>query len=194
MKVTVAHRQGTRARTRPPRPDEVGRPLLPGAGWPPQTHRPHRIDAKLADPELGTSPPEGPGTSWTDPPAIPPLADDVTLESPVLTAEPTGKAVIERILAAAAQSFRDPKFRAVLQVEGKPGFAAVMDEVVKGNVLQLIEIFTLDASGEVNEIRIFTRPWIVTADLRQGIRDHLNGLLGPEFWEVEAAITDSSTL
>jgi hypothetical protein len=152
------------------------------------------IDPKLADPELGTSPPEGPGTSWTDPPAIPPLADDVTLESPVLTAEPTGKAVVEPILAAAAQSFRDPRFRAVLRVEGKPGFAAVMDEVVKGNVLQLVEIFTLDARGEVNEIRIFTRPWIVTADLRQGIRDHLNGLLGPEFWEVEAAITDSSTL
>jgi hypothetical protein len=61
-------------------------------------------------------------------------------------------------------------------------------------VLQLVEIFTLDARGEVNEIRIFTRPWIVTADLRQGIRDHLNGLLGPEFWEVEAAITDSSAL
>jgi hypothetical protein len=140
------------------------------------------VDPKLADPELGTSPPEGPGTSWTDPPAIPPLAENVILFSPVLTGEPKGKAVIARILAAAAQSFRDPRFRAVLQIEGQPGFAAVMDEIVEGNVLQLVEIFTLNAHGEVAEIRIFTRPWAVTAGLRRGIHDHLDGLLGPEYW------------
>jgi hypothetical protein len=140
------------------------------------------VDPNLADPELGTSPPEGPGTSWTDPPAVPPLADDVTLFSPILTAEPTGKAVIERILAAAAQCYRDPKFRAVLQVEGQPGFAAVLDEVVEANVLQLVEIFTLNARGEVTEIRIFTRPWAVTADFRQCMHEHLNDILGPEFW------------
>jgi hypothetical protein len=68
-------------------------------------------DPELADPEIGASPPEGPGTSWTDPPAIPPLANDVTLFSPVLNEEPRGKAVIGRILEAAAQSFRDPRFR-----------------------------------------------------------------------------------
>jgi len=140
------------------------------------------IDPNLANPEIGASPPEGPGTAWTDPPAIPPLADDVTLFSPVLTGEPTGKALIARILAAAAQTYRDPKFRAVLQIEGQAGFAAVMDEIVGGNVLQLIEIFMLNAHGEVAEIRIFTRPWTVTADLRQGIHDHLDGFLGPEFW------------
>ncbi|HTR70326.1 MAG TPA: hypothetical protein VMH41_08875 [Mycobacteriales bacterium] len=140
------------------------------------------IDRSLADPEIGTSPPEGPGTSWTDPPAIPPLADDVILFSPVLTGEPTGKAVIARILAAAAQTFRDPKFRAVLEVEGQPGFAAVMDEIVEGNVLQLVEIFTLNADGEVAEIRIFTRPWAVTAALRRGIHEHSDNVLGPEFW------------
>jgi len=140
------------------------------------------VDPNLTDPELLTSPPEGPGRTWTDPPAIPPLADDVTLFSPVLTGEPSGKAVIARILAAAAQSFRDPRFRAVLQIEGQSGFAAVMDEIVEGNVLQLVEIFTLNAHGEVAEIRIFTRPWTVTAGLRRGIQEHLDGFLGPEFW------------
>jgi hypothetical protein len=140
------------------------------------------IDPSLANVEIGASLLEGPGTSWTDPPTIPPLADDVTLFSPVLTGEPTGKTVIARILEAAAQTFRDPKFRAVLQVEGQAGFAAVMDEIVEDNVLQLIEIFTLNTHGEVAEIRIFTRPWAVTAHLRQGIHDHLDGLLGPEFW------------
>ncbi|HEY1356956.1 MAG TPA: hypothetical protein VGF21_01500 [Thermoleophilaceae bacterium] len=140
------------------------------------------IDPDLADTELDTSPPEGPGTSWTDPPAIPPLADDVTLFSPVLTGEPTGKAVIGPILKAAAQTYRDPKYRAVLQVEGQPGFAAVMDEFVEDHILQLVEIFTLNAHGEVDAIRIFTRPWAVTADLRKGIHEHSEGVLGPEFW------------
>jgi hypothetical protein len=49
-------------------------------------------------------------------------------------------------------------------------------------VLQLVEIFRLNAHGEVAEIRIFTRPWAVTADLRQGIHQHLGDFLGPEFW------------
>ena len=141
------------------------------------------VDANLADPRIGTSPPEGPGTSWTDPPTVPPLAEDVTLFSPVLSAEPTGKSVIERILVAADQTYRDQKFRAVLQIEGQPGFAAVLDELVEGNVLQLIEIFTLNPRGEVREISVFTRPWVVTAYLRQGIQNHLNGFLGPEYWE-----------
>ena len=117
-----------------------------------------------------------------DPPAIPPLADDVTLFSPVLTGEPSGKAAIGQILAAAEQTFRDLRFRAVLQVAGRDGFAAVMDEVVEGNVLQLVEMFLVNADGEVDEIRIFTRPWPVTADLRAGIREHLDGFLDDEFW------------
>ena len=140
------------------------------------------VDPKLADPELGTSPPEGPGTSWTDPPAVPPLAEDVTLFSPFLTAEPQGKYVVQRCLSAAAQCFREPKFRAVLQVDGHPAFAAVMDELVEGSVLQLVEMFTRNARGEVTEIRIFTRPWPVTAYLRRCMYEHLKDILGPEYW------------
>jgi hypothetical protein len=141
-----------------------------------------RIAPELTDPEIGDATPRGPGKSWIDHPEIPPLAEDVTLFSPVLTGEPTGKAVVARILQAAGQSFHDPEYRAVLAVEGHAGFAVVMDEVVDGNVLQLVEIFLLDAWGEVDEIRIFTRPWPVTAGLRAGIREHLDGFLGDEFW------------
>lgn len=140
------------------------------------------VDPALADPTIGTSPPEGPGTAWTDDPAIPPLADDVMLISPVLTGEPTGKAVLGGILEAAAQTYHDQKTRAVLKIEGQAGFAAVMDEIVEGNVLQLIEIFTLNSRGEVDAVRIFTRPWPVTAYLRKGIHEHSGDLLGPEFW------------
>jgi hypothetical protein len=42
------------------------------------------------------------------------------------------------------------------------------DEIVDGHVLQLVEIFTLNADGEVGEIRIFTRPWLVTASSERG--------------------------
>ena len=134
-------------------------------------------------PALGASPPEERGTSWIDPPAVPPLADDVTLFSPILTAEPKGKAVIERVLVAAARTYRDPKFRAVLDIDGQSGFAAVLDEFVEGHVLHLVEIFTLNAAGEVAEIRIFTRPWAVAGDFRQGMHERLKDILGPEFWE-----------
>jgi hypothetical protein len=70
-----------------------------------------------------------------------------------------------------------------------------MDELVEGNVLQLVEIFTLNANGEVEAIRIFTRPWAVATGLRKGIHDHSNGVLGPEFWgspgrDVDALLTD----
>jgi hypothetical protein len=53
---------------------------------------------------------------------------------------------------------------------------------VEGHVLQLVDMFMLNAHGEVEEIRIFTRPWPVTVHLRAGIREHLGGFLGPEFW------------
>jgi hypothetical protein len=143
------------------------------------------VDPHLADPGLGTGPyvPEGPRPVWIDPPAIPPLAHDVSLYSPILSGEPSGKAVVERILKAAAQSYSDLKVRAVLHVEGQSAFAAVIDEIVDGHVLQLVEIFTLNAEGEVGEIRIFTRPWLVTAYFRKRMHALLNDILGPELWQ-----------
>jgi hypothetical protein len=43
---------------------------------------------------------------------------------------------------AAPQCCSEPNYRAVLQAEGQPAFAAVLDQAVKGNVLQVLEIFT----------------------------------------------------
>src|SRR5712692_7262233 len=57
-------------------------------------------DQNLAAPNLGNSPhvPEGPGISWIDAPAVPPLAEDITFASPLLTAEATGNSINERWL------------------------------------------------------------------------------------------------
>jgi hypothetical protein len=71
----------------------------------------------------------------------------------------------------------------VLQVEGEPAFALVLDEVVEGNVLQVVEIFTLNTQSEVSEIRIFTRPWPVTAYFRKCMYELLKDILGSEFWQ-----------
>jgi hypothetical protein len=139
----------------------------------------------LTDPDLGSVPyvPEGPGTEWIDAPPLPPLAEDVAFYSPLLTATATGKHVNERILQAAAQIYGDQKFRAILQVTARNAIAAVFDGVVEGNALQLVAIFGLNGRGEVDEIRIFSRPWPVTAYFRAGMYKLLNDILGPEYWQ-----------
>jgi hypothetical protein len=138
----------------------------------------------LTDPDLGSVPyvPEGPGTGWIDAPPLPPLAEDVAFYSPLLTAIARGKHVNERILQAAAEIYGEQHFRAVLQVSGHNAVAAVFDGVVEGNALQLVAIFGLNGQGEIDEIRIFSRPWPVTAYFRAGMYKLLNDILGPEYW------------
>jgi hypothetical protein len=144
-----------------------------------------RSQPDLTDPDLGSVPylPEGPGTGWIDAPPLPPLAADVAFYSPLLTAIARGKHVNERILQAAAQIYGEQKFRAVLQVVDRNAIAAVFDGVVEGNALQLVAIFGLNDQGEVDEIRIFSRPWPVTAYFRAGMYKLLNDILGPEYWQ-----------
>ena len=142
-------------------------------------------DPNLADTNRGNSPyvPEGPGISWIDAPAVPPLADDVTFVSPLLTAEAPGESINERILTATSQCYSEQKFRAVLQVEHQPAIAAVFDGVVEGNVLQLAAIFTLNNQRHVSEIPIFSRPRPVTAYFRRCMYELLKDSLGPEYWQ-----------
>lgn len=139
----------------------------------------------LTDPDLGSVPyvPEGPGTEWIDAPALPPFAEDVAFYSPLLTAVPRGKHYSERILEVASEVYGEQKFRAVLQVVDRNAIAGVFDGVVEGNALQLVAIFGLNDQGEVDEIRIFSRPWPVTAYLRAGMYKLLTDILGPEYWQ-----------
>ena len=144
-----------------------------------------KIEPDLADPDLGTVPytADGPGTAWIEAPPIPPLAEDVAFHSPVLTATATGKHVNERILAAASEVYGTQNFRAVLQVDGQQAIAGVFDGVVSGNVLQLVAIFGLNDKSEISDIRIFSRPWPVTAYFRAQMYDLLADILGPEYWQ-----------
>jgi hypothetical protein len=144
-----------------------------------------RTSPELTDPSLGDTPyePDGLGSGWIDAPPVPALAEDVEFHSPLLTATATGRYANERILTAASQIYGAQRFRAVLQVDDQPAIAAVFDGTVEGNVLQLVAIFTLNAAGEVAQIRIFSRPWPVTAYFRAGMYKLLNDILGPEYWQ-----------
>jgi hypothetical protein len=127
--------------------------------------------------------PDGPGSGWIDAPPVPPLAADVSFHSPVLTAVATGKEINARILAAASEVYGEQRFRAVLEVQGRPAIAAVFDGLVDGNVLQLVAMFGLNERSEIDEIRIFSRPWPVTAHFRSEMYELLRDVLGPEFWQ-----------
>jgi hypothetical protein len=142
-------------------------------------------DAALADPSLGSTPyvPEGPGTGWIDPPPVPPLAEEVEFHSPILTATATGREINERILAAAAQTYGEASYRTILQVTGKPAIAVLYDETVEGNAIQVAAVFTLNEREEVADIRIFSRPWPVTALFRSQMFELLSDVLGPEYWQ-----------
>jgi hypothetical protein len=143
------------------------------------------VDPALVDPDLGTGgyTPEGPGTEKIPGPPVPPLAEDVEFHSPLLTATARGKVANERILTAAAQVYGEATYRAVLQVEEQPAIAVLYDGAIDGNALQVAAIFTLNGQEEVANIRIFSRPWPVTAYLRARMYPLLSDLLGPEYWQ-----------
>jgi hypothetical protein len=143
------------------------------------------VDSRLTDPSLGSGlyVAEGPGTESIPGPPVPPLAEDVAFHSPILTATARGKATNERILQAAAQVYGEATYRAVLQVEGQPAIAVLYDGAIDGSALQVAAIFTLNGAEEVADIRIFSRPWPITAYFRARMYPLLSDLLGPEYWQ-----------
>ena len=50
-------------------------------------------------------------------------------------------------------------------------------------MLQLVAIFTLNNQREVSEIRVFSRPWPMTAYFRRCMYELLKDSLGPEHWQ-----------
>jgi hypothetical protein len=142
------------------------------------------IDTALIDPTIGAAPysPDGPGTDPIEGPPLPPLAAEVEFHSPILTATAKGREANERILTAAAQVYGMPTYRAVLQVEDQPAVAVLFDGHIDDNVLQLAAIFGLNPDQELEQIRIFSRPWPITAYFRARMYPLLSDLLGPEYW------------
>jgi hypothetical protein len=144
-----------------------------------------RSDPSLANAALGADGyvAHGPGSGSIEAPPVPPLADDVAFHSPILTATATGRAINERILAAAAEVYGEASYRAILQVSEQPAIAVLYDGAIDQRTLQVAAVFTLNEREQVADIRIFSRPWPVTAYFRARMFELLADALGPEYWQ-----------
>ncbi len=52
-----------------------------------------------------------------------------------------------------------------------------------GHVLQIAAVLTLNQAGQIADMRIYSRPWPVTALFRGEVYKLLRGTLGGEFWQ-----------
>jgi hypothetical protein len=143
-----------------------------------------RSHPELTDARLDDVPyvPEGPGDGRIDAPQLPAFADDVAFYSPFLTAVPVGPEISQRILATAGDIYGEQMFRAVLQAQGRAAVAGAFDGKVDGHTLQLVALFGLNQDSDIDEIRIFSRPWPITHQFRVQMYERLKDTLGPEYW------------
>jgi hypothetical protein len=164
------------------RVDTYGRP------WPYMAlvrERLKQTHPKLTEAHVGDVPyvPEGPGDGLFDAPQLPGFAEDVAFYSPFLTAVPIGPEISQRILATAGDIYGEQMFRAVLQAQGRAAVAGAFDGKVDGHTLQLVALFGLNQDSNIDEIRIFSRPWPITYRFRVQMYERLKDTLGAEYWQ-----------
>ena len=127
--------------------------------------------------------PRVPGTARSTPHSFRAFAHDVAFYSPFLTAVPVGPEISQRILATAGDIYGEQMFRAVLQAQGRAAVAGAFDGKVDGHTLQLVALFGLNQDSDIDEIRIFSRPWPITHQFRVQMYERLKDMLGPEYWQ-----------
>ncbi len=144
------------------------------------------IEDDLFGSDIGLSTPYVPSGPWDSylrtPPSLPALADDVAFHSPILTATATGRDLITTILEAVEASYGTPRFRAVIPA-GDNVVIAFYDGLVHGHVIQIAAVFTMNSANEIADMRIYSRPWPVTALFRGEVYKLLRTTLGDEFWQ-----------
>src|ERR1700677_4849658 len=110
--------------------------------------------------------PSGPSASCLQTAPSPPvLAFDVAFHSPVLTATATGRDLVAIILKAVEQTYGSPRYHWVSPV-GDDSLVALYDGSVHGHVFQIAAVFTLNQDAQIADMRIYSRPWPVTALFR----------------------------
>jgi len=140
-----------------------------------------RDDVDLSTPYV----PSGPNASYLETrPELPGLALDVAFHSPVLTATATGRDLVAIVLKAVEETYGSPRYHWVSPA-GSSSLVAVYDGVVHGHVFQIAAVFGLSQAGEIADMRIYSRPWPVTALFRGEVYKLLRGTLGDEFWQGE---------
>jgi hypothetical protein len=137
-----------------------------------------RTDIDLSVPYI----PSGPTDSFLEtPPPGPALAQNVAFHSPVLTEAASGHELVVTVLQAVVSVSGQPHYRA-LDDHGQT-MVAIYDGNVHGHAWQLAAVFTLDADRALADMRIYSRPWPVTALFRGEAYKLLIDTLGSEFWQ-----------
>jgi hypothetical protein len=126
--------------------------------------------------------PSGPTGEFLDPqPALPGLAEDVAFHSPVLTATASGLHLVKTVLSAVEEVCGPAQYRIFLPTADS--IVVAYDAEVHGHQWQLTAVFALNAQGQIADMRIYSRPWPVTALFRGEVYKLLQDTLGPQFWQ-----------
>jgi hypothetical protein len=139
-----------------------------------------RDDVDLSVPYVPAGPPGG---FRAQPPSLPGLSADVAFHSPVLTATATGGELVSVILKAVGEISGAPKFRVVSRFGG--AYVVVFDTTVHGHTWQLAGVYGLDDAGKIADMRLYSRPWPVTAFFRGEAYKLIRDQFGPEYWQGE---------
>jgi hypothetical protein len=138
-----------------------------------------RDDVDLSTPYVAA----GPNAPYLETaPSLPGLALDVAFHSPVLTATAAGRDLVAVILKAVEEAYGSPRYHWAFPA-GDNRLIALYDGSVHGHVLQIAAVLTLNQAGQIADMRIYSRPWPVTALFRGEVYKLLRGTLGGEFWQ-----------
>lgn len=129
-----------------------------------------------------TSPPGRPVASAPNRSAFQDSAD-VAFHSPVLTATATGGELVSVILKAVGEISGAPTFRVVSRFG--EAYVVVFDATVHGHTWQLAGVYGLDEAGKIADMRLYSRPWPVTAFFRGEAYKLMRDQFGPEYWQGE---------
>lgn len=132
--------------------------------------------------------PTGPADGYMTPPgALPQLAADVEFHSPVLTETVSGRDRVGAVLQAVEQVGGEPSYRIFTQAADHAIVA--YDMHVHGHTFQVAVVFRFNADAQIEDMRIYSRPWPVAAMFRGEIYKLLRENYGPEFWQGENPLT-----
>jgi hypothetical protein len=112
-----------------------------------------------------------------------------------MTATASGRDLVEYVLQAVQEVAGDPDYRILSPTEG--ALFVAYDAHVHGHRWQVAAVFGLNSDAEINDMRIYSRPWPVTAFFRGEIYKLLRGTLGPNYWQGESpllSLGEQSTL
>jgi hypothetical protein len=110
------------------------------------------------------------------------LSQDVVFHSPVLATvadEVRGHALVVQILQTAIDCFGLPRnVDEFVSPDGR--YIVTFDDTIDGNLLNVAVLFTEDAAGKVDSLRIFMRPWPIVKRFREYMQRHLSPVPIPE--------------